>query len=72
MAIETPVREVLVTDYLVAKELAIYLPDGKVEDINVAGERVMCVENSDCGYYTQNHMIALLDILAWVYAGGAK
>ncbi len=72
MDIEIPAREVLVIDYLMAKELAIYLPEGRVEDISVAGEWVMCVENSDCDHYTQNHMIALLDILAWVYVGGVK
>ncbi len=58
-------NEILLKDYIESEGLATY--SGKIEGLSVACEWVMFVERSDCGYYTENHMIPLLDIVAWVY-----
>ena len=64
-------QETLISDYLQAKGLSVYLPEGSLENVESAGEWVLCVERSECGYYNQNHKIALLAVAAWVH-GGSK
>lgn len=59
-------KDKLLSDYIKEKGIATY-PDFSIKDILCAGEWVMFNEQDVSGHYTQNHMINLIDILAWVY-----
>lgn len=62
-------NEQLLRDYLKAMGRLIYEPF-TMENIQTVGDVVIFTERDTSGYYTEQHMIPLLDILSWVYLKG--
>lgn len=59
-------NEQLIYDYIKAKDLA--LDDNyTIENITTAGDMVIFIERDESGYYSQQHLISMFDILTWVY-----
>jgi hypothetical protein len=57
----------LITDFMKGTERNTYDPF-TIEGITYAGEWVMFSEKDKAGYYTESHMIPLLEIVLWAYA----
>ena len=59
--------EKLIRKYMETNELLTY-PNPNIDQISTAGEWVMFRETENSGYYSENHMVKLLDITAWVFS----
>lgn len=59
-------QEKLIEDFLLNTGQATH-ESFKIVNLSMAGEWVMFEECSVCESYTKQHMIPILDIVAWIY-----
>lgn len=60
--------EKLVLDFAKDTGIKIYRDNDEIINLSIAGDMVIFTERSSCGYYRDQHMIPLLDIVSWVYS----
>lgn len=61
-------NEKLMLDFAKDTGLKIYTDDDEILELSTAGDMVIFSERSKCGYYKDQHMVPILDVLAWVYS----
>lgn len=58
----------LVLDYLKATNQKLYGDSDELHNLQTTGDLVIVTEESACLNYREQHMIPILDIIAWVYS----
>lgn len=61
-------NEKLILDYLKENDLKLYDDNNTITFLQSSGGSVIFIEKSACGHYKEQHIIPLLDIVAWVYS----
>lgn len=62
-------NEELILDYLKENDLKLFGDDNNtITFLQPSGGLLIFTEKSACGHYKEQHIIPLLDIVAWVYS----